>query len=126
MRQRIGAGEQVKAGLVDRGVDAVGGAAGLAATLAVQVRIFAALILGSRGGGSFVAPSAMLAGIIAVPAATILNRARVRSRNEDPPVWLIASALFNVPVVAATQFDAARDFTTGSRYDALAFPLEST
>ena len=69
--------------------------------LAVQVLIFAALIPGSRGGGSCVAPGAMPVGIIAVPATTILKRARVRSRNEDPLVWLIATALFNVQVVAA-------------------------
>ena len=44
----------------------------------------------------------MPVGIIAVPATTILKRARVRSRKEeDPLVWLIAIALFNVQVVAA-------------------------
>ena len=43
----------------------------------------------------------MPVGIIAVPATTILKRARVRSRNEDPLVWLIATALFKVLVVPA-------------------------
>jgi len=69
--------------------------------LAVQVLIFAALIFGFRGGGSFVALGAMLVGIIAVPATTILNWARVRSKTQDPLVWLIATALFNVLLVPA-------------------------
>lgn len=69
--------------------------------LAVQLLIFAALIFGFRGGGSFVALAAMLVGIIAVPATTILNWARVRSKTQDPLVWLIATALFNVLLVPA-------------------------
>jgi len=51
--------------------------------LAVQALIFAALIFGSRDGGSCVALGAMPVGIIAVPATMILIWARLRSRKPE-------------------------------------------
>jgi len=59
---------------------------GVIVPLLVQLLGFGLVILVSRGGGSFVGLLALSAGVLAVPAVTLMNWARTR---HDPPIPLL-------------------------------------